>query len=259
MSILEAKQVSVRIGSVEPLKPTNLLLRTGELTAILGPNGAGKSTLVKALLGLVASSGTVLFDKKPIAAFSASEGARHIAYLPQGQSHAWPLAVEAVVALGRYPHGGRDDGTVGRVLDSLGLATLSKRSVLTLSGGEQMRVSLARALAVQATFLLADEPLASLDPRYQFEIMTVLAAQAELGQGIVVVMHDLALAARYADRLILIKDGAILADGPPQAVLTGENVRSVFNVHARDTEVHRKDGPISVALPDRLEPEASVA
>lgn len=117
-----------------------------------------------------------------------------------------------------------------------------------------MRVSLARALAVEASFLLADEPLASLDPRYQFEIMSVLAGQARDGKGVVVVMHDLALAARYADRIILMKEGAILADGSPEEVLSGENVQSAFNVGTRRGTVHRTDGPIRVALPDQLEP-----
>ncbi|MBO6675118.1 MAG: ABC transporter ATP-binding protein [Rhizobiales bacterium] len=236
------------------LQPTDLSLETGSLTVILGPNGAGKSTLLKALLGLVPHSDATSMDGKALSSLSPRERAKQIAYLPQGQSYAWPLSVEAVVALGRHPHGGQGDDVVERVLDTMGLKDLRDQSVLTLSGGEQMRVSLARALAVEASFLLADEPLASLDPRYQFEIMSVLAGQARDGKGVVVVMHDLALAARYADRIILMKEGAILADGSPEEVLSGENVQSAFNVGTRRGTVHRTDGPIRVALPDQLEP-----
>lgn len=252
MSRLHAKQIGFRVGDAQLLTPTDLTLRAGDITTILGPNGAGKSTLIKALLGLIPTDGNVLLGDRPITSLDPSERARQVAYLPQGQNHAWPLPVEAVVALGRYPHGGQDDGTVDQVIKAMGLEPLRQRSVLSLSGGEQMRVSLARALAVRATFLLADEPLASLDPRYQFEIMDMLADQARDEQGIVVVMHELALAARYADRLILMKDGAVLADGPPETVLTEEHVRSAFEVRTRRHEVHRADGPIHVALPDRL-------
>ncbi|MEO0384392.1 MAG: ABC transporter ATP-binding protein [Pseudomonadota bacterium] len=256
MSVLQAKNLSVSIGKARLLQSADLSLETGTLTAILGPNGAGKSTLLKALLGLIDHGGETKLDGKALSSLSPSERAKQVAYLPQGQNHAWPLSVEAVVALGRHPHGGQGDDVVERVLNTMGLTALRNQSVLTLSGGEQMRVSLARALAVEAAFLLADEPLASLDPRYQFEIMGVLAGQARDGKGVVVVMHDLALAARYADRLVLMKDGALLADGAPETVLSGENVQSVFDVHTRASEVHRSDGSIRVALPDQLEAKA---
>ncbi|CAN0603070.1 unnamed protein product, partial [Ectocarpus sp. 12 AP-2014] len=191
MSVLQARNLSVSIGKARLLQSTDLSLETGTLTAILGPNGAGKSTLLKALLGLIDHGGKTKLDGKALSSLSSRERAKQIAYLPQGQSHAWPLSVEAVVALGRHPHGGQnrggqahgsqDEDVVERVLDTMGLTALRGQSVLTLSGGEQMRVSLARALAVEASFLLADEPLASLDPRYQFEIMSVLAGQARGG------------------------------------------------------------------------------
>ena len=253
MTALHAHQLGVAIGSIEPLKPTDLTLQTGQLTAILGPNGAGKSTLVKALLGLIAATGEVRLDEAPLTSLSPVARAKLMAYLPQGQSHAWPLSVEAVVTLGRHPHGGKDDGTVERVLTTLGLAERRMQSVLTLSGGEQMRVSLARALAVEAAFLFADEPLASLDPRYQFEIMTVLAKEAERSKGIVVVMHDLTLAARYADRIILMKDGSVVADGAPGDVLTPQQVESAFSVRTQTSRVRRADGGfVGVALPDGL-------
>jgi iron complex transport system ATP-binding protein len=254
MSILQSQGLGVTIGKAHLLKSVDLSLESGALTAVLGPNGAGKSTLLKALLGLIDHSGQTSIDGRALSSLTPMNRAKRIAYLPQGQSHAWPLSVEAVVALGRHPHRGHGDDVVERVLDSMGLAELRHQSVLTLSGGEQMRVSLARALAVEADFLLADEPLASLDPRYQFEIMDVLVHQARSGKGIIVVMHDLALAARYADRIVLMRDGAILADGSPETVLSSENVQSVFNVHTRSSEVYRADGTIRVALPNQLEP-----
>lgn len=263
MSVLHAKNLSVSIGKARLLQSPDLSLETGTLTAILGPNGAGKSTFLKALLGLIAHGGETKLDGKSLSSLSPLERAKQIAYLPQGQSHAWPLSVEAVVALGRHPHGGptrvgptqggNGDDVVERVLDLMGLTELRNQSVLTLSGGEQMRVSLARALAVEAAFLLADEPLASLDPRYQFEIMGVLAGQARGDKGIVVVMHDLALAARYADRLVLMKDGALLADGAPHEVLIPDRVEGAFGVRTHLTEVRRAEGSIAVALPDRLD------
>ncbi|MEQ8658927.1 MAG: ABC transporter ATP-binding protein [Hyphomicrobiales bacterium] len=258
MTVLEARNISVSIGKARLLQPVDLSLETGTLTAILGPNGAGKSTFLKALLGLIGHGGETKLDGKTLSSLSPSERAKQIAYLPQGQNHAWPLSVEAVVALGRHPHGGQahddqGDNVVERVLEAMGLTALRNQSVLTLSGGEQMRVSLARALAVEASFLLADEPLASLDPRYQFEIMSVLANQAKAGKGIVVVMHDLALAARYADRLVLMKDGALLADGAPHEVLIPERVESAFGVRTHLTEVRRVEGSITAALPDRLD------
>ena len=250
MSVLRAQGLSVTVGSKTLLQPTDLVVQGGGLTAIVGANGAGKTTLLKALLGLVPAGGTVTLGDAPLASLEPKKLARQIAYLPQGQSHAWPLSVEAVVALGRHPHGGRTDDTVDRVLERLGLAGLREQSVLTLSGGEQMRVSLARALAVEASFLLADEPLASLDPRYQFEIMDVLSDEAARGTGVLIVMHDLAMAARHAGRIVLLKEGRVLADGPPQSVLTQSLVEEAFAVRTRQTEVERPDGTITLALPD---------
>lgn len=253
MSVLEAKDIAVRVGSKVLLHPASLQLHDGTLTAIVGPNGAGKSTLIKAILGLVAHTGQAMLDAKPLANLPAAARARQVAYLPQGQSHAWPLSVEAVVALGRYPHpekyGDRNDQIVTEVLARMDLETRRDQSVLTLSGGEQMRVALARALAVQARFLLADEPLASLDPRYQFQIMDALAREATAGVGVVVVLHDLALAARYADRIVMLADGRIVTDGPPQDVLTAEALRNAFGVRSQSSTVARTDGPISVCLP----------
>lgn len=253
MRRLETKNLSVSIGSKMLLHPTSLSFTNGCLAAIVGPNGAGKSTFVKALLGLTTHTGDVLLDDAPLAGLTAKNHAKAVAYLPQGQSHAWPLPVEQVVALGRYPHAGRGtpmDDVVDQTIARMELDALRDQSVLTLSGGEQMRVAMARALAVQADFLLADEPLASLDPKHQFAMMDTLKNEVKNGHGVVVVVHDLRLAALYADRIIMLDAGHVVADGPAEAVLTTQNVASVFDVRSQVETLKRMDGrSVNVSLP----------
>lgn len=255
MRHLETKNLSVHVGSKVLLHPTSLTFTNGCLAAVVGPNGAGKSTFVKALLGLTTHTGEVLLDDAPLAGLHPKERAKAVAFLPQGQSHAWPLPVSEVVALGRYPHGKSSnsvDDVVERTIKRMGLEGLQDQSVLTLSGGEQMRVAMARALAVEADFLLADEPLASLDPQHQFAMMDTLKAQTDENHGIVVVVHDLRLAALYADRIILLHAGQVVADGTPEDVLNTENVADVFQVTCQTESVERADGrTVSVALPAR--------
>lgn len=259
MRRLETKNLSVRVGSKVLLQPTCLSFTNGCLAAVVGPNGAGKSTFVKALLGLATHTGEVLLDSAPLAGLSPKDRAKAVAYLPQGQSHAWPLPVSQVVSLGRYPHGItglHTDEVVEQTIKRMGLTDLRDQSVLTLSGGEQMRVAMARALAVKADFLLADEPLASLDPRHQFAMMDILKSEAldghQGGRGVVVVLHDLRLAALYADRIIMLNAGQVVADGSPEDVLNTDNVTGVFDVASQIEAVERADGErISVALPAR--------
>lgn len=267
MRRLETNNLSVRVGSKVLLHPTSLSFTNGRLAAVVGPNGAGKSTFVKALLGLTTHTGDVLLDDVPLAALAPKDRAKAVAYLPQGQSHAWPLPVSKVVGLGRYPHGnphgnprgnsrGMDgphaEDIVQQVISRMGLADLRDQSVLTLSGGEQMRVAMARALAVEADFLLADEPLASLDPRHQFAMMDILRSEARGDHGVVVVVHDLRLAALYADRIIMLNEGQVVADGYAEDVLTTENVASVFDVATQVETIERADDKcVAVALPTR--------
>lgn len=255
MRRLETKNLGVQIGSKVLLHPTSLSFTDGCLAAIVGPNGAGKSTFVKALLGLMPHTGEVLLDGSPMIAMTPRARAKAVAYLPQGQNHAWPLPVHQVVELGRYPHGDRNQAghdMVERTINRMGLADLRDQSVLRLSGGEQMRVAMARALAVEADFLLADEPLASLDPRHQFSMMDSLRAEAGKGHGVVVVLHDLRLAALYADRIIMMRGGAVVADGGPQEVLTQDRVRDAFDVSSQQETIERAEGgQVTVALPAR--------
>ena len=211
----------------------------GGVIGLIGPNGAGKSTLVRAMAGLVPAQGAILIDGARVSALSPSERARRIAYLPQGQTVHWPLTVERLVALGRLPHlapfarpGEADARAIEQALARTELRELRDRPIDQLSGGERARALLARALAVEAPLLLADEPLAALDPAHQIEVMALLREEAARGATVIAVLHDLTLAARWCDRLLLIDRGRLVADGAPRSVLTPERIGSVYGVSA---------------------------
>lgn len=215
-------------------------LKRGAVTAILGPNGAGKSSLLHILAGVEQpQSGTVLLGGAPLGTLSAQERARRIGFLPQkGEVH-WNLAVKSLVGLGRMGlSGGRslsqeDEAAVVAALAATDVTHLSDRSALSLSGGELARVLLARVLAGAPEWLLADEPLGSLDPAHQLAVLNRLAMTARAGAGVVVVLHDINHAARIADHVVLMKDGAMLADGAAQDVLTPDLLEAAFSVRFR--------------------------
>ena len=209
------------------------------LIGVLGPNGAGKSTLVRALLGLLPYEGEVTIDGVTAASLPRTEIARRIAYLPQGQAVHWPLTVERLVALGRLPHlapfsrlGEVDRAAVARAMARAAVTHLAARTVTELSGGERARVLLARALAVEADALIADEPLASLDPAHQIEGMELLRGEAQAGRLVVAVLHDLTLATRFCDRVLVLAEGEVAADGAPRDVLTPELLARVYGITA---------------------------
>ena len=240
MVTIRTQGLSVRLGRHRAVSGIDLHLEPGQLVGIIGPNGAGKSTLIRAMLGLVKrDSGIVLIDGADSARLTRREIARRIAYLPQGQTLHWPLAVERLVALGRMPHLGplsrlstEDEAQIDAALARADVLHLKGRVATELSGGERARVLLARALAVGAPALIADEPLAALDPGHQIDVMDLLKAEARAGSLVVTVLHDLGMAARYCDRLVLMDRGSLVADGAPLDVLTEASLASVYGISA---------------------------
>jgi iron complex transport system ATP-binding protein len=252
VSALTASNVSVRIGANEIVRDASLSLNAGELVALVGPTGAGKTTLMRALAALLPAQGTITLGGKPLDTLTPRERARSIAYLPQGHIFHWPMSVESVVMLGRAPHTDALSGTtaedraaVAQALATTETQAFAARPVTTLSGGEKARVALARALATQAPLLLADEPTAALDPRHQLTVMAMLRRVADLGGAVLAIMHDLTLAARFSDRIVVMDRGAIVADGGPAEALSTGRLASVFGIEAATVEVGDKRVPIA--------------
>ena len=251
MSRLCCDDLRVRVAGRTLLDALDFSVDAGELVGIVGANGAGKSTLFKALLGILpAERGAILVDGRPLGSLDANTRARNVAYLAQGHTAHWPLSVREVVALGRLPHGrsADDERIVEKVLQATDLAHLADRNVLTLSGGERARAMLARALAVSPSVLLADEPLAALDPAHQLRIMQLLRDQARQGLGVGIVLHDLPLAARFCTRLVLLHQGRVIASGTPRAVLSDSALSTAFGVGVERFVVEE----VQVPLPWRL-------
>jgi iron complex transport system ATP-binding protein len=237
---IRLEQVEVSLGRRSVVRGVSAELQPGTLTGIVGPNGAGKSTLARAMLALVPYSGRILVEGTDAASMTRVELARQLAYLPQGQTLHWPLSVERLVGLGRLPHlgpmsriGAQDAAAIDRAMERADVLYLRERVATELSGGERARVLLARALAVQAPALIADEPLASLDPGHQIDVMELLQGEARAGALVIAVLHDLTMAARYCDRLVLIDGGTLVGDGTPAEVLTPANLRQVYGIDAR--------------------------
>ncbi len=239
---IEAKDLCVNYGSNQILNTVSIAVQAGELVGLIGPNGAGKSTLLRALIGLQAlSSGHLIWSGMDVSQISRQDRAKSVAYLAQKQNADWPLRVDDVVMLGRLPHrlpfageSDEDRHAVERALAAVNMQWARDRILDHLSGGERARVLLARALAVEAPLLFADEPVAALDPLHQLRVMDLLRERVNRGEGIVVVLHDLALAMRYCDRLIVLDRGTIRMDGAP-ALLTDTLIADIYGV-----EVHRE-------------------
>ncbi|WCR09301.1 ABC transporter ATP-binding protein [Paracoccus stylophorae] len=239
MLVLRGLSVTRRNRPV--LHGVNLTLGAGEVVGLIGPNGAGKSTLMEAALGLIPFDGT-----SNLAAMDAAHRARAAAYLPQSREIAWPVSVEDLVALGRipWPGGGRgagDRAAIDAALTRMGLQDFRKRTALRLSGGEQTRALIARALAQETPLLIADEPIAGLDPAQQLSCLRLFRALAAEGHGLLVSIHDLGLAARFCTRLVLLDKGHVLADGHPDQVLRDDLLRRAFGIGAR--RIDTPDGP----------------
>ncbi|WP_295529051.1 ABC transporter ATP-binding protein [Novosphingobium sp. Chol11] len=207
------------------------------VTVILGANGAGKSTLLACLAALrTTDSGEVTLDGKPLLAIPPMERARQIGLLPQQADIHWDINVRALVALGRLPHHGRwgrraaDEAAIDEAMAQTDCARFAQRKAQRLSGGEQARVLLARVLAGKPDWVLADEPLANLDPAHQLDAMACFRAAASAGAGVALVLHDLTQAARIADHLIVMKEGGIIASGPKAQVLTPAVLEAAYGV-----------------------------
>ena len=240
MTLVEASNVAFGYRGTPVFRDVSFAIGPGELVGLCGPNGAGKSTLLRLLLGLhTPSAGRVTLAGTPLGELSRRQVARHAALLPQDAPADVPLSVREAVSLGRMPHLGRlqpetaaDLEAVARALAATDMTALAERPITQLSGGERHRAHLARALAQEAPLLLLDEPIAGLDIAHQLAAMDLLRATAGAGRAVLGALHDLALAARRCDRILLLAGGALVADAPPAQVLTAQTLARVFGVRA---------------------------
>jgi iron complex transport system ATP-binding protein len=247
-AFLTAQGLSVRLAGRMVLRDISLALSPGHLVALVGPNGAGKTTLLRALAGLVPSEGVIQVGDSVLTALALRERARRFAYLPQGHIVHWPLPARDVVALGRYPHGATDPArltpkdaeAVRRAMQAADVTDLADRPVTELSGGERSRVALARVFAVEAPVLLADEPTSSLDPRHQLDVMETLRVAADSGTLVIVVTHDLGLAARFADSVLVLSDGQLVSQGTAGEALSDRVMAEVFRVSSFRAEYRQQ-------------------
>ncbi|AQS48496.1 ABC transporter [Thioclava nitratireducens] len=229
--MLELENLTVLRGECPVVDHVSVQVTPGELIGLIGPNGAGKTSLLRGAMGLLSHRGD-----SSLSALDPMARARAAAWLPQAREIAWGLSVADLVALGRLPHG-RDQATRGaaaveEALRRMGLDTYRDRAATQLSGGEQARVLIARALAQESPLILADEPIAGLDPAAQIATMQVFSAHAQAGGAVVTSLHDLGLAARHCTRLWVMDRGRLVADGPPGEVLTETLLAQVFHIRA---------------------------
>lgn len=242
MSLLTLHNLTVTRGGTVTLDGASLTIEPGECVGLIGPNGAGKSTLLRAALGLIEAGG-----ESSLATLAPAARARTAAWLPQAREIAWPVRVAHLVALAQ---GGVESAPqVAVAMARMDLAPFAERPATALSGGEQARVLIARALAQDTPLLLADEPIAGLDPAHQIACMEVFQSLAREGRAVVASLHDLGLAARHCTRLVVLAKGRIVADGAPRAVLTPALLAEVFGIsaHIAETEAGLVVQPLGAA------------
>jgi iron complex transport system ATP-binding protein len=234
MSLLSVNNLCVTRRKRVIFRDVSFQIKAGEFVGLIGPNGAGKTTLMRAVLGLISATG-----HSNLASLDASARARQAAWMPQAREVVWPVSVETVVALGRIPYlptgsnlSKDDQASVDVAIARMGLEDFRQRTVTRLSGGEQARVLIARMLAQETPLLMADEPIAGLDPANQITTMEAFANLAQEGRAVIASLHDLGLAVRHCTRLILLGECGIAADGTPTEVLTPNNLAQIFGVTA---------------------------
>ncbi len=247
---IAVQDLGIDLGGRRILEGVDAVFSPGRFTGIVGPNGAGKSTLVRACLGLLPpATGRVLIGGSDVRSLSRREMARRVAFVPQDTHVEFAFRVQEVVAMGRYPHldplereGPADRAAVSRAMEVLELDDIARRRVTALSGGERQRVFIARALATDAPALLLDEPISSLDVGHRLDILSFLARLASEGKAVVAVLHDIELALRFCDPLIVLAGGRAVACGPPGEILAGPRLEAVFGV--RVEKVAGDGGPL---------------
>ena len=243
MSALVFNSVSANYSQRAALRDLTAQFAPGAVTAIVGPNGAGKTTLLRVALGILAHEGDVRVLDKKLSDWPREALARTIAYLPQGADAHWPVTARHLVSLGRLPYrktfapqNSNDETAIESALARCEAGEFAERPINELSAGERARVLLARALATQAPILLADEPAAHLDPAHQLQLMTLLKEEAARGTAVAVTLHDLSLAARYCDEVVVMQAGRVAAQGAPASALNDTTLANVFNVGAVRTD-----------------------
>lgn len=244
MSAVALHDARLSLSGRPALDGVSLSVLAGEFVAIVGPNGAGKSTALRACLGLIPlDQGRSELGGDDVRRLSARTRAERAAYLPQVRRIAWNIPAVEVAALGApWLAGGEARGRALAALDAVGAGHLADRGVGEMSGGERARVLLARALTAEAAAMIADEPIADLDPDAQLLVLDLLRQRARAGRAVVASLHDLTLAARHADRVIVLDRGHVAADAPPLMALTPDVLRSVFGIEGRWIET--SDGPL---------------
>ncbi|MFF3374609.1 heme ABC transporter ATP-binding protein [Streptomyces sp. NPDC002680] len=250
--LAEVEGLHVRLGVREVLQGVDVVARAGEVLALVGPNGAGKSTLLGAIAGdLPAAAGGVRIHGRDAGEWQAAELALRRAVLPQAASLSFPFSVEEVVRMGRAPWAGteredEDDVAVGEAMGAAEVAGFAGRPFSALSGGERARVALARVLAQRAPLLLLDEPTAALDLRHQELVLRVCRERARAGDAVVVVLHDLGLAAAYAHRVAILSAGRVVADGTPEAIFEEQLLSDVYR-QAIEVFPHPRTGAVLIS------------
>jgi iron complex transport system ATP-binding protein len=267
---LTINKLSFNYNGSSVLREVELALDVGQVLSVVGPNGSGKSTLLKCINRILKTQrNTVLIDGKDINTFDIKELSKIMGYVPQSSTSTFPFTVFDVVLMGRKPYiqwslSERDNEIVAEILDFLGIGELAMRHYNELSGGEQQKVVIARALAQQPQILLLDEPTSSLDIKHQLEILNVLRSLTQSKErSVIVTMHDLNLASRFSDSMVMLKEGRIFASGTPESVLTEVNVTTVYGVDCKVTNsflgkpqvvpmVSENDGSENLRMPTEI-------